>query len=158
MLDLDRHVITGVRELPGKAAHDSLGVPNAVKEVGIPERDVAGAGGDLGTDVSEHDVVRDDAEASVVHAHDRAVAASMLAAARGFGVSDGPAFGVQLKGGVPRERRQSFTCWDTELEAGDTRCDTRRAGLQPAVRAAHPINQILLELAAENVHHSAFAQ
>ena len=62
-------------------------VRRAVEEIGIAEGDVLRAGRHLPANIFQHHVARHHAKNSVVHRHDRAVPAQMLAAAAGFGVS-----------------------------------------------------------------------
>ncbi len=93
MLDLDRDVVAHVRMRRVQRVDDAHRVRRAVEEIGIAERDVRGAGGDLRGDVGEHDVRLHDAELPVVDRHDRTMPAQMPAAAARFGVADEPSLG-----------------------------------------------------------------
>ncbi len=65
--------------------HNRKRMRRTVEKIGIAERDVLRARGDLLADVFQHDVAFDHAKRAVVNRHNRAMAAQMLAAARGFG-------------------------------------------------------------------------
>ena len=97
MLDLGREVEGQVRVLAVQCTRDAQGVGGAVQEVGIPEREVTGAGRDLAPRVGEHRRHGHGKEPAAVDGHDRAVTAQVLAAAAGLDVACGhPATGLDV--------------------------------------------------------------
>ena len=60
-------------------------VRRAIEKIRIAERDVLRARRHLPANIFEHDVALDHAKRAVVHRHDRAMPAKMLASARRFG-------------------------------------------------------------------------
>src|SRR5262249_32919383 len=85
------------------------------EEIGVAEGDVLGAGGDLLSDIFEHDFGLHDAEQTAVDGHDWAVAAEVFASARGLGVADASrAFGDNELA-VARERGEAAAVGDEEL-------------------------------------------
>ena len=102
VLDLDGHVVREVRPLGMNRVHDRHRVADAVEEIGIAERDVAGASGDLAAHVRQHHLNRHDAKPAVVHRHDRAVPAGVLAAATGLRVAHHLRLPADAQGGIAR--------------------------------------------------------
>ena len=128
MLNFDCGVVGDLREFPVERFDQRDGVADAVEEIWIAEGDVFGAGFHLAADVFEDHVVRDYAERAVVDGDDRAMAAEMFAAARGFGVT-GDARGAvgESQRGITIERGQSLAIGDLEILAleGDQRLALR---------------------------------
>ena len=87
VLHLDGHVVGERRPLAVQRFHNGDGVAGAVQKIGIAEGDVLGAGGYLLADVRQHHVLLHDAKRSAIDRDHGAMAAQMLAAARGFGVA-----------------------------------------------------------------------
>ena len=104
------------------------GVARAVEEIGIAEGDVLGAGGHLLADVGEHHVRLHHAERAAVHRHYGTVAAQVLAAARGLGVSGAAGRAVRHQLRVHAERRQSGAVGRKELLAIEAHQRGRAAG------------------------------
>jgi DNA ligase D-like protein (predicted 3'-phosphoesterase) len=103
VLDLDRDVVGDARVCGRQRPHDALGMARPVQEVGVTERDVLRTGSDLGGDVGQDDLGRDHAEAPVVHRHDRAMTAPVLAPSAGFRVAGDPPRAIRhLQGRTPR--------------------------------------------------------
>lgn len=94
MLDLNGDVVSEARKILVQGFDERDGVANAIEKIGVAERDVGGAGGDLLANVDEDDVTVHDAENAVVNGNDRAMATQVFAAAAGFGVTDDPAFAI----------------------------------------------------------------
>ena len=84
VLDFYGDVVGHVREFAMKFFDQRNGVADAIEKIWIAERNVLRAGGHLAANVFQYNFARHDAENSVVHRHDRAMAAQMLAAAAGF--------------------------------------------------------------------------
>ena len=155
VLDLYGHVVGEGGEFRGEPLNQAQGMAHAVEEIRIPEGDVPRTRGDLPADVLHHHIRLDDAEASAIDRHHRAVPAQMLAPAAGLGVADRPALVLpQLQIGIAGERGQVSPVGNAEALLGqrDHRLalahgrgiGTRRR--QPLVQADQPA----LELAAEN--------
>ena len=105
MLDLDHDVVGEPRPLAGERLDDAARVRGTVQEVGIAERDVLRASGDLGADIAEHSLRLHDPELPVVHRHNRTVPAPVLAAAGRLRVADDPPPARrELQRRIPRER------------------------------------------------------
>ncbi len=147
-------------ELARHPGQDRLGVTDAVEEVGIAEGDVPRAGRHLGADVAEHDVNRDDPEAAVVDRHDRTVPAAVLAAAARFRVAGRAPLPGGLQGGIAGQRRQPAAI---RHQKGESRQLRPARPVEPGIgrrrrAAAGDPDQIVLELAAEDVRHAALAE
>ena len=133
VLDLDDRVVGERREFAVERFDDPARVRRAVEEIGIAERDVRRALLHLRADVGEHDVDGDDAELAVVDRHDRAMAAAVLAAARGVGRADDLARAVRhLQRRVAIERGQPRAIRLDELQSSGTIGERR---LQPSLEA-----------------------
>src|SRR5215207_2865443 len=86
-----------------------------IEEIGVTEGDVLCSGRDLTRDVLQHDVRLHDEEPAAVDRHDRAVAAEMLAAAAGLGVTgNARAATRQLDVRVPLETGEPGAIRDEE--------------------------------------------
>src|SRR5262249_43629411 len=109
VLDLGRHVEgdLGMRRM--ERAGDGHGVAHAVEEVGVAEREVPRAGGDLLMGVGEDDLARDDEEAALVDRRDRTVETAMEAAAARLEVSDDALLPRRRadEASITRERREA---------------------------------------------------
>ena len=128
---LDHDVVGEAWPLARESFDDAPRVGGAVEEVGIPERDVLRAGRHLVPDVPEHRVGLHHAELTVVHGHDRAVTASVLAPAGRLRVARNPALtGRQLQGGVSVERGQPGAVRRDEPQP--------RQGVRSGVGGNHP--------------------
>ncbi len=88
MLDFDGGIVGDAGKFGVERFDNFHGVLGAVEEIGIAEGHVLGSGGDLLAEVGEDRFPRDDAELPLIHGHDGAVPAEMLAASAGFGVGD----------------------------------------------------------------------
>src|SRR5205085_7613493 len=87
MLDFDGHVVGQLWKSPVEGFDDAHGVARSVEKVRIAKRDVARPGADLLCDVLQHHLRLDDAEYTLVHRWNGAVAAQVLAAARGLRIA-----------------------------------------------------------------------
>src|SRR5919108_270880 len=87
MLDFDGHIVAPFRKPPVEGFDDAHGVARSVEKVRIAKRDVARPGADLLCDVLQHHLRLDDAKGAVVHRWNGAVAAQVLAAARGLRIA-----------------------------------------------------------------------
>ena len=86
---------------------------DAIEKIRIAESDVFGAGIHLAANIFEDYFARDDAERAVVDRNDRAMAAKMFAAARGFRVAGDRALpSGKSQRGITIERRQSLAIGD----------------------------------------------
>ena len=103
VLDLGRAVEGQLREALVHRAHDRQRVAPAVEEVGVAERDVAGAHADEALDVAQDRVGLHDADPPVVDGGDRAVPAAMRAAVAGLDVADQPLLAADRQPGVALE-------------------------------------------------------
>ena len=90
MLDFDGHVVGQLWEPPVEGFDDAHGMARSVEKVRIAKGDVARTGTDLPCDVLQHHLRLDDAKRAVVHRWNGAVAAQVLAAARGLDGGDQP--------------------------------------------------------------------
>ena len=88
----------------------------AVEEVGVAERHVGGAGGDLLAHVGEHRLQRHHEEAATVDRRDRAVAAPVLAATAGLhgGRQLAPARALDVR--VLLQARQRLAGWHRKVQ------------------------------------------
>ena len=77
-----------------KGFDDAPGVRDAVEKIGVAESDVLRAGFDLLANVGKNNLLWHDAELTGVNRNDRAMAAEVFAAARGFGVTGDAVFVV----------------------------------------------------------------
>ena len=89
---------------------------DAVEEVGIAERDVAGAGCDLLVDVGEDGVDVDDPDSAVEHHRHGAVPAPVRAAARRLDVPDRPGLAGDLEVRVATRLGEQVACREGRLE------------------------------------------
>ena len=87
MLDFDGDIVAETGKLAMQLADDGQSVRGTVEKIGIAKGDVFGAGTDLPADIFEHHFARNDAENPIVDGNNRTVAAEMLAAAAGLGVT-----------------------------------------------------------------------
>ena len=90
VLDLDGDVEAEAGVAAGEDAQQGEGVGHGVEEVGVAECDVAGAELDLGVDVGQDDIGRDEAQPAAVGGREGAVRAAMGAAAAGLDVAGEP--------------------------------------------------------------------
>ena len=158
---LGRHVERHAREALGEAVDHPPGVRRPGQEVGIAERDVAGARRHLGGDVVEDEVDGQGARAPVVDGRHRAVAAALGAAVGGLGVADDPQFVDDRQAGVALQRREEVAGGRGEVAAPEVHPDGPAVDRRPGGRAvdqrlggragrpAHPGHQVGLVLAAE---------
>jgi hypothetical protein len=129
-------------------AHDPQGMVGPVQEVGVAEREVSGAGGNLLCRIGDHSVELDDAQPSVVDHGDGAVPAPMCAAMAGLDVSDDALFVPDREVGVVVERGEEVSGGerDVRLCSLSTKVDSN------AIAAAFdPIDEGGVGLAAEHV-------
>src|ERR1700730_136678 len=81
-------VIGHAREFAVKFFDERNGVTYAIKKVRVTKRNMLRTSGYLTANVLKHDFSRHDPENAVIHRHDRAMAAQMLASAAGFRRAD----------------------------------------------------------------------
>ena len=105
VLDLDGRVEGDLRPACVQLAGDPQGMRRAVQEVGIAERHMARAGGDLLLDVAQHRLARDGDEAAAIHRHDRTMPAQVLAPARRLDGGDEALLSTYVQTGVMLEHR-----------------------------------------------------
>src|SRR5271167_678605 len=107
MLDLNGHVVGKIRKLAVEIPNDGNRVPGAVKEVRISEGDVASTRVHLPSDVLQDYFFLDNPKPSLVHRHNRAVTAQVLAATARFRIARCAALSrLQVQVGILRESRQ----------------------------------------------------
>ena len=85
MFDLDGHVVAELRKFAMHRFNNRKRVRRAVEKIRIAEGDVLRARGHLLANILQHHVALHHAKRAVVHRHDRAMPAQMLAAASCFG-------------------------------------------------------------------------
>src|SRR6516162_1760880 len=118
MLDLDGHVVCELRKFTVQRVNERNGVADAIEEVGIAERDVLRASGNLLANVRKDDVAVDNAKNTFVDGNDWAVAAEMLATAARFGVAHSAVFARrQDEMCVRTKRRKVGTVRNLEAQA-----------------------------------------
>src|SRR5215471_17575708 len=104
MLDLDGHVIAKIRKLAVEIPNDGNRVPGAVKEVRVSERDVASTRLHLPSDVLQDYFLLDNPKPSLVHRHNRAMTAQVLAATASLRIACYAALSrLQIQVGILRE-------------------------------------------------------
>ena len=153
VLDLGREAERDVRVRGVQAARRRQRVLRAVEEVGIAERDVARAGGDLPARVLEHDVDRHREEPAVIDRRDRAVAAQVLAAARRLDVAGDAPLVTDEQARVAIERRQHGAIGNQKRQAMQrvaASASGAATGARARLQAPRERDQILLAFAAED--------
>ena len=92
VLDFDDGVVGEAGKFAMQRCDEGKGVADAVEKIGIAERDVLRASGNLLADVREDDFAIHDTKHAVVNGDNGTVAAEMFAAAAGFGEANGAVF------------------------------------------------------------------
>src|SRR5882762_3820286 len=85
VFDLDRHVVAEFGKLSMHRLDNRKRMRWPIEEIRIAERDVPCARSNLLLDICKNDIAFDHAKRAVIHGHNRAVPAKMLAAARRLG-------------------------------------------------------------------------
>src|SRR5580704_18284926 len=106
MLDFYGGVIGDLRKFAMQGLDDGNGVANGVEKIRIAKGDVFRARRNLLTYVRKHNFGIDESKCAVVNGNDGTVSAMMLAAAAGFGVTDGTMLAARKN-----EMRVGFQRW-----------------------------------------------
>ncbi len=152
VLHLDRAVEGDVGKPLVHGGDDAERMRRRVEEVGIAERDVAGAGVDELLDVGEHRLLVDPTDAAVEHHRHRTVAAPVCAPVGGQDRSDESLLATDLEPRVAVERLQQVACREitTSFDCPRHRLTEVSALLRVEAEDAHRLVDASSEVAGES--------